>query len=96
MSTSLAYVYALSGKRYEARKRLNNIIEYAKKNFVSPFDIAYVYGALGEKEEALSWLEKGYSENDVQLIYLKADPAFDALSSDPRFKALLKKVGLDK
>jgi tetratricopeptide (TPR) repeat protein len=96
LSIGLAYVYALSGKRSEARKRLNNIIEYSKQNFVSPISIAAVYVGLGEKEEAFSWLEKGCSENDARLFYLKADPAFDALRSDPRFKALLKKVGLDK
>jgi TolB-like protein/Tfp pilus assembly protein PilF/tRNA A-37 threonylcarbamoyl transferase component Bud32 len=96
LSTWLAYIYALSGKRSEARKRLNTIIEYAKQNFVSPIDLASVYVGLGEKEEAFSWLEKGYSEKDAGLPYLKANPVFDPLRSDPRFKALLKKVGLDK
>ncbi len=96
LSVGLAYVYALSGKRSEARKRLNNIIEYSKQNFVSPFYIALVYVGLGEKEEAFSWLEKGYSKNDSQLFYLKADPAFDALSSDPRYTELLRKIGLEK
>jgi len=86
----------LSGKRSEARKRLNNIIEYAKENFVSPISLAGVYVGLGEKEEAFSWLEKGYSEKDAGLSYLKANPVFDPLRSDPRFKTLLKKVGLDK
>ena len=96
LSTFIAYIYALSGKRSEARKRLNNIIEYAKQNFVSPIGLASVYVGLGEKEEAFSWLEKGYSEKDAQLSYLKVNPVFDPLRSEPRFMALLKKVGLDK
>jgi len=96
LSTTLAYIYSLSGKRAEAQKRLSNIIEYSKQNFVSPISIARVYVGLGEKEEAFFWLEKGYSQNDAQLIYLKIDPTFDPLRSDPRYTQLLRKIGLEK
>ncbi len=96
LSVDLAYVYALSGKRSEARKRLSNIIEYSKQNFMPPISIARVYVGLGEKEEAFFWLEKGYSQNDARLIYLKIDPTFDPLRSDPRYTQLLRKIGLEK
>jgi TolB-like protein/Tfp pilus assembly protein PilF len=96
LSTRLAYIYSLSGKRGEAQKKLSNIIEYSKQNFVPPISIARVYVGLGEKEEAFFWLEKGYSQNDARLIYLKIDPTFDPLRSDPRYTQLLRKIGLEK
>jgi len=55
-----------------------------------------IYTALGDKEQAFSWLEKALAENDIALPYLKVNPAFDPLRSDPRFAELLKKVGLEK
>jgi TolB-like protein/Tfp pilus assembly protein PilF len=96
LSTWLAYIYSLSGKRAEAQKRLSNIMEYSKQNFVPPINIARVYVGLGEKEEAFFWLEKGYSQNDAKLGNLKKDPTFDPLRSDPRYTELLRKIGLEK
>jgi eukaryotic-like serine/threonine-protein kinase len=91
-----AYCYALSGNRAEAQKRLEKIVENSKKRYVSPTNIARVYVGLGDKEQAFIWLDKGFSENDGRLIYLKVDPTFDPLRSDPRFTALLQKIGFEK
>jgi len=95
LSPWLAYCYALSGNRAETQKRLRDIIEYSKKGFVSYIVIARVYVGLGDKEQAFIWLDKAYSEKDSRLTYLKADPTFDPLRSDPHFTALLKKIGLE-
>ncbi len=91
-----AYCYALSGHRDEAQKRLNKIIDNSKKMYVSPTEIARVYIGLGDKEQAFIWLDKAFSENDGRLTILKVDPTFDPLRSDPRFTALLKKIGFDR
>ena len=55
-----------------------------------------VYLGRGEKEKALEWLEKCYADRDVQCWFLKVEPLCDSLRTEPRFQALLKKVGLDK
>jgi hypothetical protein len=55
---------------------------------------AIVYGALDEKDKAFAWLEKAYEERDPQLTYLKVGPRFDPLRQDPRFKEVLRRVGL--
>jgi hypothetical protein len=55
---------------------------------------AIVYGALGEKDTAFTWLEKAYEERDPQLTYLKVGPRFDPLRQDPRFKEVLRRIGL--
>jgi hypothetical protein len=63
---------------------------------VSPWCTAIIYLGLGDKERALDGLEKAYEARSVWLVYLKEDKVYDPLRSEPRFIALLKKVGLDK
>lgn len=61
----------------------------------SPFSLATVYAALGEKDEAFSWLEKAYKEKSNYLIFLKVDPRLDSLRDDQRLEHLRKKIGLE-
>jgi adenylate cyclase len=58
-----------------------------------PAFLAYVYIGLGARERALSALEQAYQEHDQIMIYMKVDPTFDELRSDPRFQALLRGMG---
>jgi hypothetical protein len=58
--------------------------------------IAYIYAGLGNKDKVFEWLEKGYTEQNSQLGYLKIDYMWDNLKSDPRYTDLLKKIGLNK
>ena len=88
--------YAKMGKLDEARKILKNYIERAKQGDYRPsFWIATLYFLLGDNEQGFRWLEKAYEYKDESMVFLKVSRAFDNVRSDPRFKALLKKVGLD-
>jgi len=91
----LGYAYAVSGRRDKALKIIDELRGALKQKYVSPYFIAAVYKALDEKDTAFQWLERAYEERDVNVIYLKVDPVFDPLRSDPRFKALLKKLNLE-
>ena len=77
-----------------ARLRLTQL-DIASKNR-SEYYLASYYAILGEKENALRALDKSLEERDYDLTSLKVDTRFDGLRSDPRFTAILKKVGLDK
>ncbi|MBA7656831.1 hypothetical protein ES703_64758 [subsurface metagenome] len=92
---TLGYIYALAERRDEARKVLDDLFELSKQEYVSSFYIALVYTCLGQKDQAFEWLEKAYEEHDVYLSQLKVFPLFDSLRSDPRYKALLKKMNLE-
>jgi tetratricopeptide (TPR) repeat protein len=92
----LARAYALSGRAAEARHLLSKLEELSKQRYVSPADIGVLHGDLGEKDEAFQWLEKAYEERSNFLINLKVDPVFDSLRSDPRFAALLARMGLPR
>src|SRR5205085_12091646 len=68
----------------------------AKRQYVNTTAFASIYLGLGEKEKALDWLEESYQDQESACWYLKIDPIYDSVRNEPRFQALLKKVGLDQ
>ena len=56
--------------------------------------VALVYAGLEDKDQAFIWLEKAYEERFNRLAYLKVEPLWDPLRSDPRFADLLRRVGI--
>ena len=88
-------VLAASGDRAKAEQVLRDLEVMAKKTYVTPAARMVIYLGLGEKEKALDWLEICYAERDGVCCWLKVDPVYDSLRKEPRFQAVLKKVGLD-
>jgi len=86
---NLAYAYALSNKRNKAVKILNDLKTRSTRN---ASEIALMYVGLGEKDQAMTWLEKAYDEHFNPSILVR--PAFDPLRSDPRFQNLVHRIGL--
>lgn len=91
---ALGHAYAQADRRGDADKVLNTLFDRAKKSYISPFDVALIYTALGNKDTAFRWLGKAASERSTFLVYSKWEPRLDPLRSDPRFKELLNRVGL--
>jgi TolB-like protein/Tfp pilus assembly protein PilF len=90
---ALGHAYASSGKKTEALKVLNQLKELSKQRYVSAYSFAIFYLGLGDKEEALRWLEKSYQDRaGTDISSIKIDPFLDALRGDPRFEALVAKV----
>jgi len=90
----LAYAYALAGKKDEARKILDELKEASKQRDVSPFSFALIYMGLGDKDQAFEWLNKTFDENPYRIAFIKVNPRFDSLRSDPRFTDLLRRMKL--
>jgi len=90
----LAYTDAASGKRREAQKILSKLESLSREQYVSPVGIATIHMGLGEKGNALAWLERGYQAHDGELTGIVTDHTWDALHSDPHFQDLLQRVGL--
>jgi eukaryotic-like serine/threonine-protein kinase len=91
---SLGHVYAVSGKKTEARKTLAELQRLSEHSYVPATDVALVYAGLGEKDKAFAWLDKAYEEHSFSLSNLKVEPRFDPLRSDPRYADLLRRIGL--
>ncbi len=92
---SIGYVEAARGNPAKARVVLDELKSLSSQHYIPPVNIALVYTGLGDQNEALSWLDKACEERDVRLPLLKVDPRWDALRSNPRFVAILKRIGLD-
>jgi TolB-like protein/Tfp pilus assembly protein PilF/tRNA A-37 threonylcarbamoyl transferase component Bud32 len=90
----LARAYALAGRKAEAHKVLQELCQLSKGAYLPPCYFAAVHVALGENEQAFTWLEKAYRERDTYLTWLKVDEALAPLRPDPRFHKLLSRVGL--
>ncbi len=88
----MAHIYALSGRRVEARRLLGDLLEREKKQYVSPYSIALVYAGLEEKEQAIAWLRKGSEQRAGRMVRLQFDPRFKNLRPDPHFVEVLRRI----
>ncbi|MFI5109007.1 MAG: protein kinase [Terriglobales bacterium] len=94
---SLAYmgnILARSGERSRALQVLEELKGVSKQKYAYSLSFARIYAGLGDKDQAFAWLEKGYEERSTPLYFLKVDPIWDPLRSDPRFNDLLRRIGL--
>jgi eukaryotic-like serine/threonine-protein kinase len=93
---SIGRIYGRMGNRAEAQKMLDKLQEMSKRRYVSSYWIATVYLGLGDKDQALNYLEKAYQERYFLMIWINGDPLFDSLRADSRFNDLLKRIGLPR
>jgi serine/threonine-protein kinase len=91
---ALGHAYAVAGERGKALRVLRELQARADSSYVSPFDIATIYAGLGDRTKTFEYLEKAYQERVPYLVYLAVDPHFDPFRSDPRFRDLLRRIGL--
>jgi eukaryotic-like serine/threonine-protein kinase len=87
--------YALAGRKAEAVKILNELLELKSHRYVTPPALTNIYIGLGDKDQAFFWLEKAYQEKSYYLTWLKVVPVVDPLRSDPRLDDLLRRMGLN-
>jgi TolB-like protein/DNA-binding winged helix-turn-helix (wHTH) protein/Flp pilus assembly protein TadD len=91
---NLARAYTASGKRSEAEKLLSNLKKRSSPGYSDASEIAVIYASLGDSDQAMNWLEKGYEERFNPGVLLR--PGFDPLRSDPRFEDLVRRIGLPR
>lgn len=91
---SIGYAAALAGDKLKAQAVLDELKALSNEHYVPPVNVALVLSALDEKDAAVASLEKGCEDRDVRLTLLKVDPRWDSLRRDPRFIAILKRIGL--
>ena len=99
--STLGGAYGLAGKHDEALRVLNQLLETRARRYATAYNIARVYAELGDKEQALAWLEKAVEERNGELVYLDQHTKMGAgqlwgrtIRADPRFQAILHRMGL--
>ncbi len=91
---AIGRVYAETGRRDSALRVIDELEERAKKEYVTPYGIATIYAALGDRDHAFEWLEKAFRDRCEDVLLMKVDPRIDRLRADPRFAPLLVRAGL--
>jgi TolB-like protein/tetratricopeptide (TPR) repeat protein len=94
MRAALAHTFGTAGRKKKALQILDDLTKLAKQKYVAPYFFAGIHIGLGEDDRAMDYLEKSYEEHSHWLIYLHIDPSMDNLRYNPRFKDLLRRVGL--
>jgi len=93
--TQLGYALAKSGNREQAQAIIAELKSLAAENFVPAYSFAVIYNGLGEKDEALNYLEKSFQEREVQMSFVKIDTRWDEFRTNPRFVEIIKRMNLE-
>jgi eukaryotic-like serine/threonine-protein kinase len=91
----LANAYATAGNVTKAREILATVLERSKRGLAVDSHVALIYWGLREKERTLDALERAYQQGEIDVSYLKVEPAWQSLRSDDRIRALLRKMNLE-
>jgi hypothetical protein len=93
-----AISYYKTNRPDETRKIIVKLRQKSEQNIGgSPsFYLAMIYAQTGETNKAFEWLERSYRDHEVEMYWLKVEPPFEPLRGDPRYKAMLDKVGFSK
>ena len=89
-----SFALAKSGRVDEARAGLNELLKLSDQRYVPPYNIALAYLGLGDEERSLDYLEKAFATKDVRMVFLKVEPKWNDLRSNPRFADLLSRMKL--
>jgi serine/threonine protein kinase/tetratricopeptide (TPR) repeat protein len=92
----LARLYGQTGRQEEARALLDELLSLSVHRYVSPLSIGFVYFAVGDNDRGFEWMEKAYAERSNGMVYLAVDPYFERWRGDPRYRDLMRRVGLSE
>ncbi len=92
--SGIAISLAKSGRRPEALHALDQLLAMKDRTYVSPSYVSLVYLALGDRDAEYAWLEKSYDDRAEFLLWLNIDPVYDGERGDPRFQAMVRRVGI--
>jgi DNA-binding winged helix-turn-helix (wHTH) protein/TolB-like protein/Tfp pilus assembly protein PilF len=95
-SGALGHALAVSAQRDAARRLLADLTARARHDYVTPINFAWIQVGLGQKDQAFAWLKRACDTQVPETSHLKVDPVYDSLRGDPRYRELVRCVGLDE
>jgi DNA-binding SARP family transcriptional activator/TolB-like protein/Tfp pilus assembly protein PilF len=91
---AVGHVYGIQGRRREALATLAHLDSLSRKEYVTAYAVALVHAALGQRDSAFAWLDRGAAERTHWMVWLRRDPRWAPVRSDPRFEALARRLRL--
>jgi len=91
--TQLGYALAKSGRREEAKETLEELKISATKSYVPAYNFAVIYNGLGDKEQALKYLEESFQEREAQITFIKIDTRWNGMHDHVHFQSLMQRLG---
>jgi serine/threonine-protein kinase len=95
IQAALGYAYAAAGRHEEASRVLAHMQTFPMNRDVSPFYLAMIHAGLGDKEQALKWLESACEERYNWVVWLRTEPMFESLRGEGKFVELARRIGLE-
>jgi len=94
LAAAIGADYSQSGYSGVMQSWLEGLKEVSKRGYISAYNIGEIYARMGEKAQALVWLEQAFNQRDSKLTYIKVEPAFDQMRSDPQFQHIAQRLGM--
>ena len=95
LENAFSLLYAVTGNLVEAKKLVSELEKMKEDGEdISPLALADLSVLIGDVDNGFKWLERAYEERDGNLPYLRLIPSFQTVKSDPRYLAMLKRIGL--
>ena len=91
--SSLGHVYAVTGRSKEAGRLIDELVKQSREGYVSPYFFGLIAVGRGELDRAVALLNQAADERSTLLVYVRMDPRFVPVRSDPRFAALVRRLG---
>jgi tetratricopeptide (TPR) repeat protein len=88
------HIYALLGRAADARRQREKLVEMSNRQYVPALYTAFIYAGERNADEAFAWFDRACDERSSYMIYLDVEPSLDHLRGDPRFEALVQRVGV--
>jgi tetratricopeptide (TPR) repeat protein len=96
LAATIGADYSQSGYPGVLQSWLGGLKEVSKRGYVSAYNIAEIYAELGDKTQAFVWLEQAFNQRDSKLTYVKVEPVFDQIRSDPQFQQLVQRLNMPR
>src|SRR5262249_41127450 len=94
IAAGLGWIYALAGRRNEALRILDQFKQLSSRAYVDYYCVALIYSGLGSADTAFQYLDRGYEERSASMVFIRVDPFWANLRSDPRYRDLLRRMRL--
>ncbi len=95
-AASAGFVYAAAGRTAAARSLLRQLTDMSEREYVAPETIAWIHAGLGQRDQAIAWLERAYADRSPEMMMIRVTPEYASLRGDARFQDLVRRMAFPR